>query len=386
MFDVEQMLAEYHFLAVNVENNLKFMLSLVAEGRVPSQESISTLNIALDDLSKKYMSIKDIANGIDADQATKIVDGTVFEYAQLIEKCHNLQIKERLAEIETQMRRFISVKSLVEKYGNALLPFQKEAENLLKELGQISTGDIPETILQVAANQTLFLHAVECDVFDDTEDEELLDSLDDIFTPIITRGLIRKKYYISQEYVSGVSTAETELEDCCPYIGGVSSVNAEDVISPALDRPEIVAEKPTEDETEIFEQPTADNDHTVDGITAENPEKNVAAVMVTATNRIKEKPANASAFKNEIGKLGKAANSILPLFTNLGALLDTQVFAFGRYLECFKPNETKTVELTLSQLAAKNILAEYDFQSSGNKVYCLTTYGFSCLFKIRYEF
>ena len=296
MFDVEQMLAEYHFLAVNVENNLKFMLSLVAEGRVPSQESISTLNIALDDLSKKYMSIKDIANGIDADQATKIVDGTVFEYAQLIEKCHNLQIKERLAEIETQMRRFISVKSLVEKYGNALLPFQKEAENLLKELGQISTGDIPETILQVAANQTLFLHAVECDVFDDTEDEELLDSLDDIFTPIITRGLIRKKYYISQEYVSGVSTAETELEDCCPYIGGVSSVNAEDVISPALDRPEIVAEKPTEDETEIFEQPTADNDHTVDGITAENPEKNVAAVMVTATNRIKEKPANASAF------------------------------------------------------------------------------------------
>ena len=120
MFDVEQMLAEYHSLAINVENNLKSMLSLVTEGRVPSQESISTLNIALDDLSKKYMSIKDIADGIDADQATKIVDGTVFEYAQLIEKCHNLQIKERLAEIEAQMRRFISVKSLVEKYGNYL--------------------------------------------------------------------------------------------------------------------------------------------------------------------------------------------------------------------------------------------------------------------------
>ena len=382
MFDVEQMLAEYHSLAINVENNLKSMLSLVTEGRVPSQESISTLNIALDDLSKKYMSIKDIADGIDADQATKIVDGTVFEYAQLIEKCHNLQIKERLAEIEAQMRRFISVKSLVEKYGNALLPFQKEAENLLKELGQISTGDIPETILQVAANQTLFLHAVERDDFDDTEDEELLDSLDDIFTPVITRGLIRKKYYISEEHVSSVSTAETELEDCCSHIGGVSSVNTGDVISPAVDRPEIVAEKPTEDETEIFEQPTADNGHAVDGITAENPEKNnVAAVMVTATNRIKEKPANASAFKNEIGKLGKAAYSILPLFTNLGALLDAQVFAFGRYLECFKPNETKAVELTLSQLAAKNILAEYDFQSSGNKVYCLTTYGFSCMQK-----
>ena len=52
MFDVEQMLVEYQSLAINVENNLKSMLSLVAEGRVPPQESISTLNIALDNLSK----------------------------------------------------------------------------------------------------------------------------------------------------------------------------------------------------------------------------------------------------------------------------------------------------------------------------------------------
>lgn len=375
MVDVEQILAEYNSIAASVEERLKSMLSMVTEGHVPSKDNIVRLECQLDDLQNRYLSIKDIAESMDANQTAAIADGTVFEYAQFIKKCHSLRIKERLDEIEHQMRRFISVKSLVEKYGIALLPFQEKAKKMLEDLEQFSTGEIPEDVLKVASNHTLFLQAVEQDDFGGAQDEELLDTLDDIYSPVVTRGLIRKIYYIQEKQ----NSSDVKQVKSCDSQTALQVENT--TVAPAVVAIENSVVESMSDSDNDKKALATDSAVTVDEVASDDFEEGYAGVVVSALNRIKEKTANASAFKNEINKIGKIVYSILPMFTRLGALLDTQVFTIGRYLECFKPADSKIVAVALSQLAAKNILAEYDFQGSGNKVYCLTTYAFSCMQK-----
>ena len=99
--------------------------------------------------------------------------------------------------------------------------------------------------------------------------------------------------------------------------------------------------------------------------------------MVKANSRVKIKSASATAFKNDILNMSHEVCTILPLFTNLGALTADQIYAFGCCMTCFDPSEDtqESVGKVLDMLIAKNIVASYSPDSFNQSIYCLTAYG-----------
>ncbi len=108
-----------------------------------------------------------------------------------------------------------------------------------------------------------------------------------------------------------------------------------------------------------------------------------SSLMVPATKEIKYMIPNASAFKSDVQSV-QGADVLLPLFTNLGALLAEQAVNFGVLMDHFESGEKylhASVRGSLDKLVNKNLLAAYDLDGDGLLVYCLTPYCYNCMQK-----
>ena len=108
-----------------------------------------------------------------------------------------------------------------------------------------------------------------------------------------------------------------------------------------------------------------------------------SSLMVPATKEIKYMIPNASAFKSDVQSV-QGADVLLPLFTNLGALLAEQAVNFGVLMDHFDSGEKylhASVRGSLDKLVNKNLLAAYDLDGDGLLIYCLTPYCYNCMQK-----
>lgn len=376
MTDVKQLLSEYTIVANGVELNLKDMLKTVTGGRVPSNECVDGLKKSIEDLQGKYFVIRELAESVVPNEEAGIGDGAVQDYARIIEKSRIDEIMKHLNMVELQLKRFISVKSLVAAYADALQPFQAEAATMLSQLEGISSGIIPESIIAATETHELFLSGLEKEDLDSADGEKLLEHLSAVYPHKVQFGVAFRKYYIPDEDDNHAPDETSE-----------PSVDSDNSSGQVALSPLGSDVKTSELNTDKSMQATAE---LTDEITIEenNPAgKNVveeASEYITAINRIKDSTPSATVFKNDLAKMSKVAHTILPMFTNLGALLESQVFDFGVDLDRFKSTDSsrKVVHDTLNQLMSKNILAAYYLNDTDTKIYCLTTYGYCSMFKV----
>lgn len=357
MENIEALLSEFLSIASLVENDLSNMLQLVSEGKVPSKEQIATFEVTIDGLRDKYDYIKEIAESFVVEEERPVEFCSVQQYADMIENSKAQQLRKRLEQIELLFKKFVSVRSFVTAYEDALRPFQEQASEMLKQLND-SVHEISDEMIAASQAHQLFLSTLETDDLDSPEGLALLEMLESSIYPTkVQIGLASKKYYLSDESVAD------EKKDLI--------VDKRDAL-PDPKVPEDKAESMTSDTNDVSVDETE--------VVVEDD----APVIIHPIIRIKETTPSASAFKKEIVRLPRDVCWILPLLTNLGVLDSDQIYAFGVCLNCINANKEKkeSIEKTLEVLAAKNVLAGYHLGTTEQlTAYCLTSYAMACLNK-----
>lgn len=367
---IDGLLKEFSTGADRIESSLSSMLTMVSGGRVPAKSEIHALEQELDGLQRAFDSIQLLASEVVAEGELPGVDASVSDYAEAIKQSEVLRIKEQIIEIENRLRRFISVKSLVVAFEEALKPYQEAAQDILSQIGREAPPS-PSELEKATESHKLFLEAVAMEDFDSDAGMDLMEKLEAHYSSKVQRGLMLNKYYIEESNPILEEPKKTEVvkQPVSEESGQDGAADTEEQVNP-----ETVINEPAPVEEILPVQETIDEE---DGAEEEPPE------MVKANSRIKVKSASATAFKNDILNMPPEVCTVLPLFTNLGALTADQIYAFGRCMDCFDPSENtqEGVGKVLDMLIAKNIVASYSPSSFDQPIYCLTAYGHESMSK-----
>lgn len=230
--NIDELLNEFNKCAENSKHHLEKMLSIIADGKIPSLEDKQEFDQALDSLSSIYESACGIAKKELPSDELPEEGSSIHNYLDAIKNSKTALLKNQLIEIKALLEKYISVKSKVAKLTDALESFQKDAEELLNRINEGKVNSVEEISEEYAGPQ-LFLRALECEDLSTEEGSDMLDSLEENFSypSRVTRGLLSKSYYIAEKANEGelpsnpvketvkeppVPAAETKKEEIPP--------------------------------------------------------------------------------------------------------------------------------------------------------------------------
>lgn len=173
---------------------LNSILETVTEGKVPDSSTIQELNFTIEDLRNRYEAIQYHAENLLPNEELPEEGASVHDYVDAINNSRTLLYKKQLEELKSLLEKFVSVKSLVERYAEALVPFQEKAKTLLHDISDESMS--VENAIEESSNVALFMDAFECKNFEDERGEELLQQVAENMNFKVQRGLATKSYEI----------------------------------------------------------------------------------------------------------------------------------------------------------------------------------------------
>lgn len=355
MLDAHKLLAEYEEAAQTLERQWGDIKAIISGGFAPSDGCAGNFLQSMKRLQMSYDAIQRAAKEI-APEKTK--DGYSAQiYAEMIEQQqreNNDREKNR-----NMLERFITVKAVSESLAVALAPYQKSAVALLEQTEPVTEDDL--------AGPSLFLSCLEMESLDSQKGEALLERLTEIYPIKVYNGVIFKKYFIPGE--SPTAEGFLNVKTLHP-IQPMRTDNTETTLT-AQEAPsqEVAADEHQKKEMDTeLEKPAGD--------------KSESTVLISAIRPIKDAAPTAAAFKSDVMRIS-AARVILPLFTHLGALTESQILAFGIIMDAFKEDNTlaQSTHAALKKLVDKNMLAVYELNNDQEHIYCLTPYCCGCMQK-----
>lgn len=197
VLNVEAFLAEFNRLAENSKSKLESMLALISEGKVPSTIERQEFDEIIDRLCEKYETVCEFAEKELDDEELPDSNSSFYDYCEALKNSKSAVLKSQLNDVKKQLKRYISVQSLVSKLALALEPFQKDAEALLERINSGEVNSVDEISEEIAGPQ-LFMQALEYEDLNTDEGTDILDSLEEHYSypSRITRGLSGKSYFI----------------------------------------------------------------------------------------------------------------------------------------------------------------------------------------------
>jgi len=181
---IRKLQSEYEATQQTTQEHLLMLQQVVADGLPLDDEAEATLHIRLEQLRSTYREIYHLTASVTGPAAPAESDGRMKSLIALYEeKCGE--------KVQDSLLRFVSVRSLEERYQVPLMPLQERAQQILASLASGNVIDANEAV--VAAAQ-LFLEALDMVNLDSEEGDAILDQLLTYFSPIIPRGLSLGKY------------------------------------------------------------------------------------------------------------------------------------------------------------------------------------------------
>lgn len=380
MSKLDELISEFSEVADRVNRTLNTMISTVSNGYVPSKSSVKSLEKNINELQRKYNSIRDLARTESSEG--QFCDGLpIDEYADIVRNSAAARMEALIAEAELLLKQFISVKSSMKTFGDALLPYQSSAETQLDELDNLEEYEaLPEKVVPLR----LFLEALEVEDFNSDAGLELMERIEDYYSSKVQRGLMLKKYYLPDEMIiKKVEKSEENNQSEAAAETDEQSQEQEPESCSEESKAEAESEEmpDTAEEALVQEQEASAEEGIV--VEAEPPKPAKPVKMVQAKNKIKKGTPSASKFKEILIQLSPEAVAILPYFTHFGVLSAEQAVQFCICLGCPLDTEEQKeiVRQSVYLLASKGILAEYNIESVENSVYCLSQYGYASLMK-----
>lgn len=163
----------------------------LAEGVVPLPAELDKMKHLMDQLIYYYDQFyKSASESASKDKMPEYGRPIVDYYGILIEK----QRQEKQA-VQAVLKQFISVKSKIESYAEALSLYQQIAKKYLEQVSEWETTDECEDLEETVNIMSLFLKAMACKNLDSDEGIKLLMEVSELYTPIIAIGLSRQVFF-----------------------------------------------------------------------------------------------------------------------------------------------------------------------------------------------
>lgn len=367
--ELELLIADFEWTAKIAKEELSVALDYVSTSKAPESEQINKLSASLAQLQEKYSFIRSRARELVGENEMPVEAIPVHGYIGIVLAYGTRKVKEKVDSAERIINIFISVKSAIEGYANALEPLQKEASEVLsKHINGKLTAD---ELIEAAILPGLFVEAVEINNIDSDRGMDLIDKIGEHYPKRVMAGVAAQKYHVFVDEIK-VSNSVSEDEKLIE-----NELVLEQMFTPNKVTGHGTIELEVQEENTVFEMESVLERQAV----AED--KSVEETLA-ACNKPKNNAANASSFKGELQKLPPVANKILAFFTNLGALTERQIYIYGVCMDCFNDEDGEAREKLsglINQLTNKGLLASYEIDDEGTKAYCLSKFAHGCLCK-----
>ena len=133
------------------------------------------------------------------------------EYAYAVKNSKTLILRKKVKEAAECLNMFLSVRSDIPVYSDAIAPFQKEAGEIFEHLSEYGIEDF-ERIEDKLKGQKALVDAVLCQDKDSDEGLALCDAVTQYYSSRIYSGVVAGKYYLEaaeSEPKSGENSDET---------------------------------------------------------------------------------------------------------------------------------------------------------------------------------
>ncbi len=200
LLNIDELLKEFNTYADSSKSKLEEMLAVISNGKIPSITERQELDYVIECLCDKYETVCVAAERELQEDELPESGSPIGVFYEALKNSKSAQLRNQLNEVQTILKRYISVQSLVANLSLALEPFQKDAESLLTRINQGEIDSVEEINDEIAGPQ-LFLKALECDDLNTDEGNDMLDSLEEKFRypSRVTRGLSSKSYFVSED-------------------------------------------------------------------------------------------------------------------------------------------------------------------------------------------
>lgn len=371
-----ELLDVFNEIADKTKQALGETIEIISSERVPSQQSVENLNVLFNELKTAYNDIDSLAQSLIPVDEMPENGCPVFEFDKAVRNSQSIQLKKQLHSVKSMLSLFVNVKSSVLSCSQALLPFQDEAQNLLKEIQRVSGNEQIKKIIDAAFAPKLFMKTLETENLNSDIGMGLLDKVSEYFPARVQLGLAMKSYFILSDV--SVESVEVQIKS--------SSKDSTDLGKESVQSNSFLKKTQCNDKSIFPSQSTVNIENDIEN-SYENEQTDINQpghpVLLKSISKIKTSNPSASSFKKLIIKMAKPIRCILPLFTNLGILTGEQIFKFGICMDCFSDDmeELDSVTKALDSLVNKGVVASYIMEDSSEIAYCLTGYGMNCLQK-----
>lgn len=357
---VDDIISNFSICAEEIQKQAGDLLETIADGCVPTNDAMCAFDTKITDLQVYYDRLFDVASMKIPNDKMPPKGDSIYAVASAI-----ADAETQLSKAKSILSKFISVKSYVEKYAEAIKPYQNEAKQLL--------NTFTETVSDKIIGPDLFLQAIECNDLSSEGESGLQEQICEYFHESkILLGLQQKKYFISEP---------DSIATICDSRSNETEGNRDSQEN------NILKTNPANSDDSLYNDEIRLEDKAIGKSSVFNESQNSQRVIVSAVNdkKIKTDSFNATKFKQEITELSKKSKevrSVIPLFTKLGVLTKSQAYSFGICMGCFKDGKDALdkVRFALEQLQNKGFLASY-ILSDGEQVFCLSANCKSCISK-----
>lgn len=349
------------------------LLDIVKDGRVPTPEAMSGLDSCVADLHTRYNAIYAVAKDAVSVEELPAHGVAANVIADAIKNSRKKYLDEQLDRATAILKKFISIKSLIDGYAAALAPYQSVAASILDRMA----ADTVEELLPETEAPEIFLEAMREENIHSLSGIDLMTRVQQKFPDMaITMGLLTKQYYFSAD-----NDAPAEAPQTVPSVNIVEE-------NPVVIQNEVVAGEPEMTPVTITALPVTTENTMVERSVAEETvsvvDEENAVVTYPINNKVKTGTANVSSFKKEIDKLSRyypEIRTILPLFTNLGVMDKFQIFSMSVLMNCSDGGDgaKERFYAAVDMLVQKGYLAEFTAQDK--ILYCLPYYVSACMQK-----
>lgn len=191
---IKSALDKFSETAQLARNHAEDILNVISSGFVPTAEQMREFDNDVDNLRGHYDLLLEAAESTLTEEEMPQNRAANDLYNAIHQKYDNLRTKLQKAELLLQ--KFISVKSTVKQYAEALEPFQKKAKSLLDDIKNERIDTVNNSF--VLQNTQLFMTALNADDLDSDKGIEMLESISAKFSPRVQMGIHGKKYYLDQ--------------------------------------------------------------------------------------------------------------------------------------------------------------------------------------------
>ena len=205
----EELIRDFNASANDSTTLLQEMLQVISNGKVPADSEIEALDQLILKLQSQYSLIEKYVSSQIPEDEMPVSGSPVSELVNALENSKTIQYQKQLDTLRLTLESFVSVRSLIELYANALRPFQEQAEEILAKLAGSEMVELA-ALSNDMQGPAAFMDAIECENYDSEESLEKLELVAEHFPKQVYLGLAGQKFFVDKEALNAFSISVSE--------------------------------------------------------------------------------------------------------------------------------------------------------------------------------